>query len=544
LGERRRRRVALFTTAAIVASLLAVVGSTGTAFAGSSTNNNACFTAATATYGEVPLTGNGTAVPSSVQLGNTFQLTNASIDAEFSAALFVAGYRLFLLQNGDNQVSATISATINASNTAEGSHTEVLATSVTVTIIDPTPANRSSGDESALPLTVNLPIQDTTWTPTGGNVVFTQGTFVVDALIGGTLPVALGPCQPTLGLTGCDQSGGNCTGFTPNPNPTPFETVTVIAPPTPPVCQNESLSVGVSQSIPINLTDNCTDVNGNNTIDYTTLVVSTPSAGTLTPTGVGTFLYEAPANDPGAPVTIDFSVFDDTGLESNTATVTITVLANQCDATAAPCSLTEIVVQPVIGTTMTMDKEPGLVVMSPVVLNGEAQVSSGAIRPVTVTNARGSAAGWTVTGYVTDLGTAGSPTIEPLPGVVIPFCPTSGSAQGNYDGATSDRRCIPGDNLGWDPSAQIVHDIIAGDVAIVNEGPAHATSAADWRAQLVAAGRTGVNGLGGLLEPNVLCTSPANNSGGTFQCDANLFLGVPASAAAGTYTGGLVLTLA
>ena len=104
-------------------------------------------------------------------------------------------------------------------------------------------------------------------------------------------------------------------------------------------------------------------------------------------------------------------------------------------------------------------------------------MSSGAIQPVTVTNARGTAAGWTVTGYVTDLGTAGSPTVTPLPGVTIPFCDRSGPGanQGNYTGTSYDRRCIPGDNLAWGPSSPITHDIIAGDVAQVFSGPAHAT---------------------------------------------------------------------
>ena len=50
-------------------------------------------------------------------------------------------------------------------------------------------------------------------------------------------------------------------------------------------------------------------------------------------------------------------------------------------------------------------------------------------------------------------------------------------------------------------------------------------------------------GIGGLAETNLLCSAPTDHAGGTFSCDAALFLGVPASAGAGTYTGGLVLTL-
>ena len=116
----------------------------------------------------------------------------------------------------------------------------------------------------------------------------------------------------------------------------------------------------------------------------------------------------------------------------------------------------------------------------------------------------------------------------------------------------SNRLCIPGDNLGWTPSAAIIHNDIPGDVAKVTAGAASATSPADWLAQLVAAGNTndpgvGVDGLGGLgggPGAKTLCSAPVNQSGGTFTCNASLYLGVPASAGAGVYTGGIVLTLA
>lgn len=540
----RRRRGALLATLGLVLGLVPVLGVATPASAGTSSNTNACFSGVTATYSEVGIAATGSDSPDPVTLGGPVTLSGTSITATFDPSLFVAGYRLFLLSVGANNVSADVDAVVNASNTAEGSAAQTVSTSVVVTIIDPTPATRTNGDESALPLEVSLPLSNTTWTPTGGTVNFTQGSFTVHALVGGTLPVDLGPCLPSSGLTGCDGSGANCTGFTPNPSPTPFESTTVNAPPTAPVCSNENVSVGAGQTVPINLADNCSDVNGN--LDLSTLTLSgAPSAGTLTPTGPGTFSYEAPATDPGAPVTLTFTVADTGGLVSDPATLAISVLANQCDATSGPCSLTEIVLQPITGAALTFDKAPGTVMMSPVTLNGQAQVSTGTIQPVTVTNARGTSNGWDVTGYVTDLGTTGTPTISPLPGVVVPYCPRTGagSSSGNYDGTSYDRRCIPGDNLGWDPGASITHDIIAGDVAQVSEGTADASSAADWRALLVAPGRAGVDGIGGLLEPNVLCSSPADHSGGTFVCTAALYLGIPATAAAGTYQGGLVLTL-
>jgi hypothetical protein len=287
--------------------------------------------------------------------------------------------------------------------------------------------------------------------------------------------------------------------------------------------------------------------------------VGTPSAGTLVATATaGVYSYTAPATDPG-PVVFTFTATDKgvPALTSAPANIAITVLANQCNATDVRCDLTQIVVQPVVGTTMTMDKVPGFVVMSPVVLNGKEQVSTGALNTITVTNARGTAAGWSVTAYATDIGAAGARTFTPLPGVTVPLCSLAGAAPllntpAQPAGISSDRLCIPGDNLGWTPAAAVAHNDIPGDVAQVAAGAPSAADPASWLAALVKAGNTadpgvGVDGLGGLLGgatgPKTLCSAPVNHAGGTFTCDAALYLGVPASAGAGQYTGGIVLTL-
>ncbi|RMH80828.1 MAG: hypothetical protein D6683_04875 [Actinomyces sp.] len=193
----------------------------------------------------------------------------------------------------------------------------------------------------------------------------------------------------------------------------------------------------------------------------------------------------------------------------------------------------------VIGAALTMEQTAQFVALSDVTLNGSPQVSSGAINQVTVTNARGNGVGWTVTGFVTDFGAPGGPTTDPDGPGPLPPVPDCG-----FLGGTPDRLCIPGDNLGWSPSAVVAHATIPGDVAAVTAGPAHAVDAVDWLSQLTTAGAAGtVNGLGGLNEPNVLCSAAAGVDGGTFTCDATLWLGVPASAGTGTYTGVLTLTL-
>jgi hypothetical protein len=557
----------------------------GAAQAGTQANTNACFVSVTSTYAELDVTLSGTGSPNPATFGvDTITLGSASIQLDVPGAVIEAAYAIGAAQVGLNTYPVAVDLTILGSNTAEGSQTILSAYpddngtpgdpsddipgfglfgtgTTTVTLDDDggTPGDPTDDTVSATPVTISLPIPAgllAPWTPSGGDVEFSDGGSVIRVDAGFPLP-AVFTCNPGTGTpAGCATTPGtDCTGFTPA-TPIPFETVVVNAPPTAPVCLDESVSVGANQSIGIDLTDNCSDVNSNidpSSYTNTPLVPASPAGGTLTPGGtLGTFTYDAPATDPG-PVTFTFDVSDTTALVSNTATVTITVLANQCDATTLPCDLTQVIVQPVAGTTMTMDKVPGQVIMSPVVLNGQPQVSSGALQSITVTNARGTAAGWDVTGYVTDIGAPGSPTIEPIPGVVISAC----SAAGSFGlQPVPDRLCIPGDNLAWGPAAVIAHDRIAGDVAHVIAGSAQATDAADWLAQLIAAGAAapasdtpptvvpGVDGLGGLQEPNLLCQAPVNQSGGTFQCDASLYLGVPASAGAGNYAGGIVLTLA
>ena len=507
---------------------------------------------------------------------------------------------------GINSIPATVNFTLLATNASVPSQSVALSVTGTTTITDPTPilpgddgifqtldptvnpitallgddkTGRASGDEVATPLSVTSVIPLTTWTPTGGDLSIRLGNSSTTALVGpgGVLAVQF-DCQPgTPTPAGCNAVASTvpCTGTNAVPA-APFTTVTVNAPATPPVCSNVATSVGANQSTSINITfggpgsgATCTDINGN--IDPASFVVVDPlspdtasGGGTLTPDPGGTpgaFTYDAPANDPG-PVTFTFQVSDSTPEASNIATVTITVLANQCDATVGPCPLQQILVQPVVGASMTMSKVPGTIVMPPVFLNGQPQVAESSIQDITVTNARGSAAGWNVNGYITDLGTPGSPTVDATavggpPN--LPACSVAGSAGGASGpfggGDVPDRNCIPGDNVGWNPVADVAHDRIGGDVAHVLPGFAHAIGDGDWLAQLIAAGSAAPatdtppsvvpspNGLGGLGEANILCFAPDNQSGGTFACDAAIYVGVPASAAEGNFAGGLVLTL-
>ncbi len=236
------------------------------------------------------------------------------------------------------------------------------------------------------------------------------------------------------------------------------------------------------------------------------------------------------------------------------ATVTVEILGDQCNASdpGPNCSLNQIVLVPILGADLilqqaglggpfgdfvipmvdfasiagpdgipgTPDDTPGSA--APITLNGSPQLAVGQMYQMTVTNSRGTDAGWDLTGQVTDLvdGTNLGGT-----------CPAA-------DPSTWNNHCIPGDNLGWSPSAAVAHTQVLGDVADVNPG-------------------TAVYPPGFLLQPDpltptglestalTLCSTPDDGtSGGTFTCGAGLALSVPASAAAGTFTGTLTLTLA
>ena len=201
------------------------------------------------------------------------------------------------------------------------------------------------------------------------------------------------------------------------------------------------------------------------------------------------------------------------GLTSNQSLATISVLSNDCDATSAACSLTQVVSVTLTGTTLNMHQAGQFVTLAGVTLNGDYAITNGNMQPLTITNARGTAAGWAVVGQVTDFKTTGAPAAS---------CNTA---------AGYNRLCIPANNLGWGPSAGILHTVIPGDVAAVTAG-ATGDGLHPWT--------TPVNGTGA---GSTLCSSATDHSGGTFGCNAILWLGVPASAGAGTYTGNLTLTL-
>jgi hypothetical protein len=416
---------------------------------------------------------------------------------------------------------------------------------------------------------VTIPLGDTTWTPTGGNVTFSELNTAPANLLTPSIPDQdAAPLILLPKINGAVSAPFHCWPGTVNPPPATnqplipgasvaIDTVTVNTPPAPPSCNNLATSAPAGQQITVDLRPQCTDINGN--IDPGSWNVTTPTAGTLAPTATqGVYTYTAPAADPGSPVTFSFSVSDTDPSSSNVATATISVLGNLCDATLGPCSLRQVITVPVFGATRTLEQAGSSITMisaasiagpdgipgtlddtpasaAPIVLNGDPQLAVGQLKQLTVTNARGDDFGWTVSGQVTSFldfarypdRTAGG----------VPTCLAS-------DSSTWDNHCIPGDNLGWVPSSAVAHVRVPGDVASVSNGsplfPPHTPVLNDTLNAV-----TGITGTPtGLTSAKTLCTSPNNHSGGTFTCDAGLALEVPASAAAGAYVAVLTLTLA
>lgn len=232
------------------------------------TTPTSCTNTAQAGTSSLPITISGAATPSSATVGtDTVTLAGATFAIDVPATTLLAGYGLGLLTAGTtssdpaatNVIPAIVNVTLLGSNTSEASATFAtgpgpdgkiadnpltpanetadnvpgpngfgLNVTGTTVIVDPTPANKTSGDETATPLTVTAALPTTTWTPTGGDIALSLGNTSTFAVLGGGFLVVSFTCQPgTPAPAGCGPAPLTpCTTTTPVPA-LPFSTVTV-----------------------------------------------------------------------------------------------------------------------------------------------------------------------------------------------------------------------------------------------------------------------------------------------------------------------------
>jgi hypothetical protein len=655
----RRRLGAIGVSVAMIGGAFALSVATAPIASADTTQTNACL-GVTGTFSDfaVPITGTGTPNPDT--LPASIALNNTSVAISVASSLIGAGVTTGLVQAADSladlgvtdntgaanplagidavtAAAGKVTLKIKGTNTVEGTQTAsngaIASTTFYVTAdssggsvvvyssVNPVPAG--NGTDVPVPgrtgtvltgnLVVNIPLSSTTWTPTGGNVVFSEAQVTPSTNVAASMtpadkaaaPLIIGArinANPPAFTSGGIQVPFNCwvgnssadtLSYTAVTTSQAIDTVTVIAPPAPPVCTSpQAMTVGGNQSNSV--TPACTDVNGDFTLSGSSIALvganGGATAGTVVVNANGSITYTN--TNPLAPTdTITYNATDAGGHTSTNVTVNVTILGNQC--TAAPsCSLNQVIILPVLPSTLSMSEghlSPGnpaggdygnpsfsqavlggtlagqtCNVTGGIILNGQPQTACGIMNSVTVINARGTDAQWDVTGQVSDFvdGTRGPLDVCSSPGSATPGS-AIGVSPNNIAQTPKDNHCIPGDNLGWIPTAQILDPSVPGDTAAINAGgiilpPGSTAQTPPAFPPSATSARTNTNSvltpysILNLTTPGPglhdaaqeLCGAPVNQSGGTFQCDAGLLLAVPGSAAAGTYTALLTLTLA
>lgn len=230
--DRRRRIIAALLVLPVWAAVLvyATAGAPA-ASAGTVTTPTSCTNTAQAGTSALANVVTGAATPASAAVGATVTLSGATFGINVPGTVLLAGYGLGLLSAGVNNIPAEVTVTLKASNTVELS--KVLApisvTGVT-TITDPTPANKTSGDETATPLAVSASLPTSTWTvAAGGDVALSLGSSSTKALVGpGGIIAVTFSCQPgTPGPAGCGPAPLTQCTTTVAAAAAPFSTVTV-----------------------------------------------------------------------------------------------------------------------------------------------------------------------------------------------------------------------------------------------------------------------------------------------------------------------------
>jgi hypothetical protein len=219
------------------------------------------------------------------------------------------------------------------------------------------------------------------------------------------------------------------------------------------------------------------------------------------------------------------------GTLAATAAFTVVPFSSNCTArgtapnNTGPCSIQEFVTQSVAGDPLGItlsDAAPGAtpptVTMSPVILNGKVQTTTGSLAPVTLDDNRGTLVGWSLTAQFQ------SDTFN-----------CSGAGGATCPGAHPIDNTIPASNLLLVTPSVACTD--AGNNATVPPTPPSCVISEVTQ----PAGHVQVFGPSG--SATSLGTAPAGGGGGGFTANSPVSLLVPPFIAAGTYANTLNITV-
>jgi len=324
----KRRNTALAVLALAAAAVFVLPA--GSASAGSAETSNACSNSVTANFSQIEVTTSGDDGLTTVAPGGPTTTTGLSQEGAVPGAIFVAGYNLGLLEEGENNIPATVNTKIEAINTTQLQQTtNDASTSVTTTITDPD-GTPGTGDETGTDATFVANYDDLSWTAGASEATIdyrqqsiaaappteVSNTLRIQATVGGFLQVIF-RCAPGT-VTGPDP--GVIALIDPAGS---FDTTLIEG--EPPVNQAPTANAGPDQTVALGASVNLSGA-GSSDPDADTLTYAWTQTGgtavTLTGANTATPSFTAPAGL--ATLTFQLEVCDPEPL-CDTDTVVVTV---------------------------------------------------------------------------------------------------------------------------------------------------------------------------------------------------------------------------
>lgn len=160
-----------FSTITLAASvLLWTIPTAQSVQAATITQSAGCFSPVTSTWATFPLEISGTPVPSTAGNGDSVELDTTSLVVTVSSALIAAGVGAGVVSEGTNSVVSTVTLSIDGGNTSQGTQATTGTTDLAFDVaIDPVTAEVTIDPDPILGV---VPLADSTWTATGGDIAF------------------------------------------------------------------------------------------------------------------------------------------------------------------------------------------------------------------------------------------------------------------------------------------------------------------------------------------------------------------------------------